>query len=164
MLCTVLGLLASLSLPAFAQGDVGGARPIAVVAIANGAARRLIADRKPPGPLAKGQVFTGYRTANTPDPTHMVIASRTVASVVPAGAGGLARASNGVIDAKLYPEVTQCIRGFCPVHAANGTHPHDKSQQQQACRRSGLKLVTTAYASAVHVELALMLPFRYAIQ
>jgi len=63
-LYTVLGLAATLSLPVFAQGDVGGARPIAVVAIENEAAPRLIVDQPLPGPLAKGQVFIGYRTGN----------------------------------------------------------------------------------------------------
>ncbi|WP_221176160.1 DUF6130 family protein [Massilia aurea] len=60
----ILGLAATLSLPVFAQGDVGGARPIAVVAIENEAAPRLIVDQPLPGPLAKGQVFIGYRTEN----------------------------------------------------------------------------------------------------
>jgi len=64
VLCTVLGLAATFSLPAFAQGDVGGARPIAVVAIENEAAPKLIVDQPLPGPLAKGQVFIGYRTEN----------------------------------------------------------------------------------------------------
>lgn len=60
----ILGLAATLSLPVFAQGDVGGARPIAVVAIENEAAPKLIVDQPLPGPLAKGQVFIGYRTEN----------------------------------------------------------------------------------------------------
>ncbi|MDY0962307.1 DUF6130 family protein [Massilia sp. CFBP9026] len=60
----ILGLAATLSLPVFAQGDVGGARPIAVVAIENEAAPTLIVDQPLPGPLAKGQVFIGYRTEN----------------------------------------------------------------------------------------------------
>lgn len=139
----IIGLAASLSLPVFASGDTGGARPIAVVAIDNEAAPRLIVDQPLPGPLAKGQVFIGYRTENirivpvygkgaldvsprighlhvtvdgTPwhwadasnepiilvglppgphkvllelaDPTHMVIASKTVEFVVPAVARG----------------------------------------------------------------------------
>lgn len=139
----IIGLAASLSVPVFASGDTGGARPIAVVAIDNEAAPRLIVDQPLPGPLAKGQVFIGYRTENirivpvygkgaldvsprighlhvtvdgTPwhwadasnepiilvglppgphkvllelaDPTHMVIASKTVEFVVPAVARG----------------------------------------------------------------------------
>lgn len=60
----LLGLTATLSLPLFAQGDVGGARPIAVVAIENEAAPMLIVDQPLPGPLAKGQVFIAYRTEN----------------------------------------------------------------------------------------------------
>lgn len=138
----ILGLAATLSLPAFAGKDVGGARPIAVVAIENEAAPGLIVDQPLPGPLAKGQVFIGYRTENIrivpvynkgaldvsprighlhvtvdgapwhwadasnepiilvglapgphkvlvelADPTHMVIASKTVEFVVPAVAG-----------------------------------------------------------------------------
>ena len=58
----ILGAAAALSLPAFAHGDTGSARPIAVVAIENEAAPRLIVDPPLPGPLAKGQVFIGYRT------------------------------------------------------------------------------------------------------
>ena len=60
----LLGLSAVLSMPASAHGDVGGARPIAVVAIENEAAPTLIVDQPLPGPLAKGQVFIGYRTEN----------------------------------------------------------------------------------------------------
>ncbi|MDT1843173.1 hypothetical protein FPK52_28535, partial [Acinetobacter baumannii] len=59
----ILGLAATMSLPLFAH-DVGGARPIAVVAIENEAAPRLFVDQPLPGPLAKGQVFIGYRTEN----------------------------------------------------------------------------------------------------
>lgn len=139
----ILGLAATLSLPAFAGGDTGGARPIAVVAIENEAAPTLTVDQPLPGPLAKGQVFIGYRTdnirivpvygkqahgvsprighlhvtvdgapwhwadaSNEPiilvglqpgphrvlvelaDPTHMVIASKTVEFIVPALAAG----------------------------------------------------------------------------
>lgn len=60
----ILGLAASLSLPVFAHGDVGGARPIAVVAIENEAAPKLVVDQPLAGPLSKGQVFIGYRTEN----------------------------------------------------------------------------------------------------
>jgi hypothetical protein len=139
----IVGLAATLSLPVLAGKDVGGARPIAVVAIENEAAPSLIVDQPLPGPLAKGQVFIGYRTENIrivpvynkgaldvsprighlhvtvdgapwhwadasnepivlvglppgphkvlvelADPTHMVIASKTVEFVVPAVAGG----------------------------------------------------------------------------
>jgi len=143
-LYAVLGLATTLSLPVFAQGDVGGARPIAVVAIGNEAAPRLIVDQPLPGPLAQGQVFIGYRSENIrivpvygkgaldvsprighlhvtvdgapwhwadasnepiilvglppgphkvlielADPTHMVIASKTVEFIVPARNGGV---------------------------------------------------------------------------
>jgi len=139
----ILCLAASLSLPASAANDVGGARPIAVAAIESEAAPTLAVDQPLPGPLAKGQVFIGYRTANIrivpvygkgaldvsprighlhvtvdgapwhwadasnepvvlvglppgphkvlielADPTHKVIASKTVAFVVPVVAGG----------------------------------------------------------------------------
>lgn len=139
-LIVALGL--ALILPALAHADTGGARPIAVVAIENEAAPRLIVDQPLAGPLAKGQVFIGYRTENIrivpvygkgaldvsprighlhvtvdgapwhwadasnepiilvglppgphkvlvqlADPTHMVIASKTVEFVVPASAG-----------------------------------------------------------------------------
>lgn len=138
-----LGLAAALSLPAFAHGDTGGARPIAVVAIENEAAPTLFVDQPLPGPLARGQVFIGYRTEHIrivpvynkgaldvsprighlhvtvdgapwhwadasneriilvglppgphkvlvelADPTHKVIASKTVEFAVPAVAGG----------------------------------------------------------------------------
>jgi len=59
----ILGLAATLSLPVLAH-DVGGSRPIAVVAIENEAVPTLIVDQPLPGPLAKGQVFIGYRTEN----------------------------------------------------------------------------------------------------
>ncbi|WP_306397083.1 DUF6130 family protein [Telluria beijingensis] len=140
---SILILAATLSLPVFAQADTGGARPIAVVAIENEAAPSLTVDQPLPGPLAKGQVFIGYRTENIrivpvygkgaldvsprighlhvtvdgapwhwadasnepiilvglaprphkvllelADPTHKVIASKTVEFVVPAVAGG----------------------------------------------------------------------------
>lgn len=140
---SILALGLALTLPALAQADTGGARPIAVVAIENEAAPKLVVDQPLPGPLAKGQVFIGYRienirivpvygkgaldvsprighlhvtvdgapwhwadASNEPiilvglppgphkvlvelaDPTHMVIASKTVEFVVPAGSGG----------------------------------------------------------------------------
>jgi len=61
-LIVALGL--ALILPALAHADTGGARPIAVVELDNEAAPRLIVDQPLAGPLAKGQVFIGYRTEN----------------------------------------------------------------------------------------------------